>query len=57
MDITQTMLDHVDPAQRDAMLASSLDQDRKVGPAFAADLDPSPDELDRLLREIDVIAR
>ena len=50
MDITQTMLDRVDPAQRDAMLASSLDQDRKVGPAFAADLDPSPDELDRLLR-------
>jgi hypothetical protein len=57
MDITQTMRDHADPAQGDAMLARSLEQNPKVVPAFAADLDRWPDELDRLLREVDVIAR
>jgi hypothetical protein len=56
MDNTPTTRDYANLARREVM-ASSLDQDRKVVPGFATNLDRPAEEHDRLLEEIDIIAR
>ena len=57
MGILQTTQDQTQSSLVGSQWVARWDEDRKTVLAFAADLAQSPEELDLLLKDIDIIAR